>query len=88
MSKAIIANNKPAAVELEAGKTYHFCTCGKSAKQPFCDGGHRGSGFGPQAFTAEKSGTAYLCACKQSSNLPFCNGSHKDISDDQVGTET
>ena len=85
MSKAIIANNKPASVTLEKGSDYYFCTCGKSASQPFCDGSHSGSDFTPQKFTAEKDGEAWLCACKQSSNLPFCDGSHQSIADDLIG---
>ena len=87
MSQAIVANNKPAAVELEAGKKYFFCSCGRSATQPFCDGKHAGSPFRPQAFTAEKTGTAYLCACKQSKNFPYCDGSHAQIPDGMIGRE-
>ncbi|MBE0439157.1 MAG: CDGSH iron-sulfur domain-containing protein [Gammaproteobacteria bacterium] len=26
--------------QLEQGQTYYFCTCGRSANQPFCDGAH------------------------------------------------
>jgi len=29
----------PIKVYLEKGKTYHFCTCGKSADGVLCDGG-------------------------------------------------
>jgi len=85
MTKAIIANNQPVSVILEKGKDYYFCTCGKSANQPFCDGAHSGSDFTPQKFTAEKDGEAWLCACKQSSNTPFCDGSHKSLPDDLIG---
>jgi CDGSH-type Zn-finger protein len=74
-----IAQKSPCAVELEAGKTYYWCTCGQSKTQPFCDGGHKGSGFAPKALTAEKSGTAYLCGCKMSKNPPYCDGSHKAL---------
>ncbi len=87
MSKPIVAANSPKPVELESGKTYYFCTCGKSSNQPFCDGSHKGGGMAPQAFTAEKDGTAYLCQCKATGNSPFCDGSHKAISDDQVVEE-
>ena len=87
MSKPVVANNKPAAVELTAGEEYYFCTCGKSANQPFCDGSHKGTGFTPKAFTAGESGTAYLCACKQSGNFPFCDGKHSKVPEDKVGKE-
>lgn len=74
-----IPQKSPIAVELEEGKTYYWCTCGKSAAQPFCDGSHKGTEYAPKAFTAEKSGTAYLCACKASKNAPFCDGAHKAL---------
>ncbi len=85
MSKPIVAANRPVPVNLEAGKTYYFCTCGKSASQPFCDGSHKGSGLAPKPFKAEKDGTAYLCQCKATANAPFCDGSHKAIPPDKVG---
>lgn len=28
----------PINLELELGKEYYWCTCGKSKNQPFCDG--------------------------------------------------
>jgi CDGSH-type Zn-finger protein len=74
-----IPQKSPIAVELEEGKTYYWCSCGKSATQPFCDGAHKGTEYAPKAFTAEKTGTAYLCACKASKNGAFCDGSHKDL---------
>ena len=43
MSEPNIAQKAPYAVAVEAGKTYYWCACGKSAKQPFCDGSHKGS---------------------------------------------
>lgn len=79
MDKPVVAGTAPIPVELKQGETYYYCTCGKSAKQPFCDGSHQGTSFTPKAFTAEKDGTAYLCACKQSKNAPYCDGSHNDL---------
>jgi glutamate synthase domain-containing protein 2 len=83
----IIANNKPIKVELTQGDEYYFCTCGKSKKQPFCDGAHAGSGFKPKAFKAEKSGDAFLCQCKYTQNAPFCDGAHKQFEDSAIGKE-
>lgn len=83
----IIANNKPKPVELKAGQEYYFCTCGRSANQPFCDGSHAGTDFTPQPFTATEDGEAYLCQCKQTANKPFCDGTHAQVPDDQVGKE-
>lgn len=79
MADPKIAAKAPAGVELEEGKKYFFCTCGESANQPFCDGGHKGTSFSPMPFTSEKTGKAFLCQCKRTSNSPFCDGSHKDL---------
>ena len=79
MANPTIAQKAPIAVELEAGKTYYWCTCGKSDTQPFCNGAHKGSEFAPFAFTADASKTAYLCACKHTKGQPFCDGSHKSL---------
>jgi CDGSH iron-sulfur domain-containing protein 3 len=75
----VIAKKGPFAVELEAGKNYHWCACGKSANQPFCDGAHKGSGITPLFFTPEKEGTAHLCGCKHTKNPPYCDGSHHNL---------
>jgi glutamate synthase domain-containing protein 2/CDGSH-type Zn-finger protein len=85
MDKPVIAGNSPKTVTLLKGEEYYFCTCGRSANQPFCDGSHAGTSFTPKAFTAEEDGKAWLCACKHSKNLPFCDGTHKQFDDDQVG---
>lgn len=74
-----IAQKAPYPVEVEAGKTYYWCCCGKSKSQPFCDGSHQGSEFVPMAFTAEKSETKYFCGCKMSANKPFCDGAHAKL---------
>jgi len=87
MSKPTVATGKSIVVDLKAGNSYYFCTCGKSANQPFCDGAHKGSGFAPRSFVAEKDGPAHLCGCKQTSNAPFCDGSHKQVPADQIGQE-
>lgn len=75
----IIAKKSPFAVELEAGKNYHWCACGKSANQPYCDGSHKGSEITPLAFAPDKAGTAHLCGCKHSKNAPYCDGTHSKL---------
>ena len=87
MSNPIIADNKPVKVSLSQGQEYHFCTCGQSKSQPFCDGSHVGSAFTPRVIVSDEDGDAYLCACKHTGNSPFCDGSHKQFSNEQVGKE-
>lgn len=80
--KPVIAQKSPIPVELKKGETYYYCTCGRSSKQPFCNGAHEGTGFSPMAFTAERDETAYLCACKHTGNPPYCDGTHKNLKDE------
>ncbi|MDX1697586.1 MAG: glutamate synthase-related protein [Thiohalobacterales bacterium] len=87
MKNPIIADNKPVKVSLAKGQEYHFCTCGKSKSQPFCDGSHAGTPFTPRVIVADKDGDAYLCACKHTRNTPFCDGTHQQFADDLVGRE-
>ncbi len=87
MSNPVVADNKPVKVSLSKGQEYHFCTCGKSKSQPFCDGAHVGTSFKPRVIVSDEDGDAYLCACKHTLNTPFCDGAHKQFSDDQVGKE-
>src|SRR5262245_39678193 len=72
-----IGGRAPLPIELQAGKDYWWCACGRSAKQPFCDGSHKGTNFTPMKYTAEKDGRAFFCTCKRSGKAPLCDGSHK-----------
>ncbi len=74
-----IAQKAPYAVEVEAGKRYMWCACGRSANQPFCDGSHKGSGETPVRFQAEQGGTVYFCGCKHSGDRPLCDGTHETL---------
>lgn len=87
MSNPVIADNKPVKVSLSKGEEYHFCTCGHSKSQPFCDGSHVGTAFTPKVIVAEEDGEAYLCACKHSANRPYCDGTHQKFTDEQIGKE-
>ena len=71
------AGSEPVVVELKKGNTYSWCTCGLSAKQPFCDGLHRTTSFTPYVFIAEESKPVYLCMCKRTKAKPYCDGAHK-----------
>jgi CDGSH-type Zn-finger protein len=79
MSEPTIAQKSPFAVDVEAGKSYYWCSCGKSAKQPFCDGSHKGSAFTPVKFDAAESKTVYFCGCKHSAKKPLCDGGHQRL---------
>ena len=84
-SSPIIAAKKPAKAELEKGKTYFWCRCGRSKGQPFCDGSHAGTGITPLKFAADADGSAALCQCKSSADAPFCDGTHARLGDLAVG---
>jgi CDGSH-type Zn-finger protein len=74
-----IAQTAPYPVEVEEGKSYFWCSCGQSAKQPFCDGSHKGSDFTPVKYTAETSKKVFFCGCKHSAKSPLCDGAHKAL---------
>jgi CDGSH-type Zn-finger protein len=79
MSERVMAAKAPIGVDVDAGKTYWWCACGRSARQPFCDGSHKGSEFTPVKFEAAESTKLWFCACKRSAHQPLCDGSHKRL---------
>ncbi|PWE17627.1 glutamate synthase [Marinicauda salina] len=76
MTDPVRAGDAPIAFEVKEGKTYFWCACGRSKKQPFCDGSHEVTDLSPVAWTAPKSKTVFFCACKQTAGQPLCDGSH------------
>ena len=83
--KPQVADKHPIDVDLQAGRHYLWCACGRSEDQPFCDGSHAVTDLQPIAFSPGESGEAWLCMCKQTKNPPYCDGSHKCLkqSDDK-----
>ena len=41
MANQIPAQKAPYAAEVESGRKYFRCACGRSRKQPFCDRTHK-----------------------------------------------
>lgn len=87
MKHPIVADNKPVRVSLKQGHEYHFCTCGRSHSQPFCDGSHAGTPFTPKRIVAAGDEEAWLCACKHTRNAPRCDGSHNRFTAADIGRE-
>jgi CDGSH-type Zn-finger protein/mannose-6-phosphate isomerase-like protein (cupin superfamily) len=81
MPQAVVASRKPFLVELKAGRRYAWCACGRSRRQPFCDGSHAGTGFEPVSFIADADREVVLCGCKRTGRAPFCDGSHNSLAD-------
>ena len=88
MAKPKIADTKPVAVTLEKGKEYHWCACGRSKNQPFCDFSHTSTPFKPQSFEVKEDETGYLCMCKQTKNPPYCDGTHATLKEEKSATNT
>ncbi|XP_053767617.1 CDGSH iron-sulfur domain-containing protein 3, mitochondrial [Desmodus rotundus] len=78
-AKPVVALKTPIKVELLAGKTYRWCVCGRSKKQPFCDGSHlfQLTGLSPLKFKAQETRTVALCTCKATQKPPYCDGTHR-----------
>ena len=69
--------NAPYKVKVEKDKTYSWCACGLSQKQPFCDGTHKKDGiYKSIKYLAEESKEIYFSVCKMTKHPPFCDGSH------------
>ena len=85
MTDPIVYDVQPTAAELKVGEEYYWCQCGRSSKQPFCDGSHSSTDIVPLSFFGKEDGTAYLCQCKQTRNPPYCDGSHKNLQSTDVG---
>ncbi len=74
-----IAQRAPIKVAVEEGKSYWWCVCGLSSKQPLCDGTHKSGGFRPLEWKATKTGDVWFCGCKHTTTAPLCDGTHKTV---------
>ena len=77
--KPVVAQKAPYAIQVEPG-SYAWCSCGKSANQPYCDGGHKDTSFKPVIEIVTETKTVYWCGCKNSKSGAFCDGSHNNLS--------
>ncbi len=66
-------------VEVTAGRTYAWCACGLSKKQPLCDGSHANTAFKPIVYKAESDRVVGFCGCKHTQKAPLCDGSHRNL---------
>jgi CDGSH-type Zn-finger protein len=78
MDEPVVAQKTPIIQKVEPG-TYWWCACGRSKSQPFCDGSHAGTSFGPKEVEITEAKTVAWCACKHSKAMPFCDGSHAKL---------
>lgn len=79
MGEPIAAQKAPYQAMIEAGKSYAWCACGRSAKQPFCDGSHKDTGIKPVVFKAEETKEVWFCGCKATKGQPYCDGTHSTL---------
>ncbi len=87
MTEPVIARLKPYFVQLKTGRPYTWCRCGRSSKQPFCDGAHEGTEFKPLRYVPEQDEERIFCACKHTRSPPFCDGSHNNLLDKYAEAE-
>ena len=77
MNKPTTPQKGPYKIKVEKGKTYFWCACGLSLKQPFCDGTHKKEGkFKSVKYIAEESKEIFFCGCKMTKHPPLCDASH------------
>ena len=78
MTKPDIPQRGPYVIDCEPG-TYAWCACGKSSKQPYCDGSHAGTGMVPKIEEITEAKKVAWCGCKHSKNGAFCDGAHAKL---------
>ena len=81
-----IAAKKPFLVEVEADKTYSWCSCGLTEVEPFCNGAHKAyknadgtSIMKSVKYNSSEQKTVAFCGCKHTKTPPLCDGSHHNL---------
>jgi CDGSH-type Zn-finger protein len=72
----VCAQKGPYQMTVKAGQAYFWCACGRSKRQPLCDGSHKGTGLEPLKWVADSDGTVNFCGCKSTDDKPLCDGTH------------
>lgn len=67
----------PAALTVEKGQKYLWCSCGETKTPPLCDKPHCGDKA--LCYLADLTEQVYFCNCKLTKNPPWCDGSHSKI---------
>lgn len=79
MAEPIAAQKGPYRASVKKGRSYLWCACGRSKRQPFCDDSHIGTGIEPLRYVATETGDVWFCGCKQSGHKPECDGTHATL---------
>lgn len=79
MAAPVIAQKSPFEANVQAGRSYWWCACGQSKRQPFCDGSHKGTEFVPIEYKATETTTVFFCGCKNTKDRPLCDGTHEAL---------
>ena len=79
MGKPLVPQLTPYFIDVEEGRSYEWCACGRSVNQPFCDGSHDGTGIEPVSYTAETTRRVLFCGCKATKRRPICDGAHNSL---------
>jgi CDGSH-type Zn-finger protein len=69
-------------IQVQKGNKYHWCACGLSEIQPFCDGSHKKTSLKPLEYVADEDKIVGFCGCKYTQNAPMCDGSHKSLKEE------
>ena len=77
--KPEIAGKSLVTITLKNDENYAWCSCGKSANQPWCNGSHKETNFKPLIFSSYEIKNIVICMCKHTQNPPYCDGSHVNL---------
>ena len=70
---------QPYFLDLKAGETYYWCTCGKAESVLVDPATHVCGSSPPTAFTVAETGMHPICGCRYSKTKPLCDGAHLNL---------